>query len=148
MRASSETHATTSRSCTRPRARRTRRGRTSAIDASRATTCASGNHGTATTRPAPGTDDGGQYRCFTGAMTRGGGESRGQLVALQAHLLDRVEAAVLVTDFSGTVLYANPYCEVLYGLGPDELVGENARKLALQPMGPELLSEIAKEIFP
>jgi PAS domain S-box-containing protein len=80
-------------------------------------------------------------------MTRGGGEPRGQLVALQAHLLDRVQAAVTVTDFSGTVLYANPYCEVLYGLGPDELVGENAQELALQPVGPELLSEIAKDIF-
>src|SRR5207244_2210204 len=50
------------------------------------------NHDTATTRSAPGTDDGCRYRCFTGAMTRGGGESRGQLVALQAHLLDRVQA--------------------------------------------------------
>jgi len=54
---------------------------------------------------------------------------------------------VTVTDFSGTVLYANPYCEVLYGLGPDELVGENAQELALQPVRPELLSEIAKDIF-
>src|SRR5258705_5068754 len=80
-------------------------------------------------------------------MTRGGGESRGQLVALQAYLPDRVQAAVTVTDFSGTVLYANPYCEVLYGLGPDELVGENAQELALQPVRPELLSEIAKDIF-
>jgi PAS domain S-box-containing protein len=80
-------------------------------------------------------------------MTAGGGETRGQLVALQAHLLDRVQAAVLVTDFSGTVLFANQYCQALYGLGPDELVGENARELALQPVRPELISEIAKEIF-
>ena len=80
-------------------------------------------------------------------MTRGGGEARGPLVALQAHLLDRVQAAVLVLDFAGTVLYANPYCEVLYGLGPDELLGENAQELALQPVRPELLAEIAKEIF-
>ncbi len=80
-------------------------------------------------------------------MTKGGGEARGQLVTLQSHLLDRVQAAVLVTDFSGTVLFANPYCEVLYGLGPDELVGENAQELALQPVRPELLSEIARDIF-
>jgi len=73
-------------------------------------------------------------------MTAGGGETRGQLVALQAHLLDRVQAAVLVTDFSGAVLFANPYCEVLYGLGPDELIGENAQELALQPVRPELIS--------
>jgi len=79
-------------------------------------------------------------------MTRGGGEPRGQLVALQAHLLDRVQAAVLVLDFAGTVLYANPYCEVLYGLGPDELLGENAQELALQPVRPELVSEVAREI--
>ncbi len=77
----------------------------------------------------------------------GGRRTRGQLVALQAHLLDRVQAAVLVTDFSGTVLFANQYCQALYGLGPDELVGENARELALQPVRPELISEIAKEIF-
>jgi PAS domain S-box-containing protein len=80
-------------------------------------------------------------------MTAGGGTTRGQLVALQAHLLDRVQAAVLVTDFSGTVLFANQYCQVLYGLGPDELIGENARELALQPVRPELISEIAKDIF-
>jgi PAS domain S-box-containing protein len=80
-------------------------------------------------------------------MTAGGGETRGQLVALQAHLLDRVQAAVLVTDFSGAVLFANPYCEVLYGLGPDELIGENAQELALQPVRPELISEIARDIF-
>jgi len=76
-----------------------------------------------------------------------GAVTRGQLVALQAHLLDRVQAAVLVTNFDGTVLYANPHCEVLYGLGPDELLGENARELALQPVRPELISEIAREIF-
>jgi PAS domain S-box-containing protein len=80
-------------------------------------------------------------------MTAGGGVTRGQLVTLQAHLLDRVQAAVLVTDFDGTVLFANPYCEQLYGLGPDELIGENARELALQPVRPELITEIAKEIF-
>ncbi len=54
---------------------------------------------------------------------------------------------MLVTNFDGTVLYANPHCEVLYGLGPDELIGENARELALQPVRPELISEIAREIF-
>ncbi len=80
-------------------------------------------------------------------MTRGGRTARGQLVALQAHLLDRVQAAVLVTDLEGTILFANPYCEVLYGMGPDELVGESAEELALQPVRPELIPEIAREIF-
>jgi PAS domain S-box-containing protein len=72
---------------------------------------------------------------------------RARMVALESHLLDRVQAAVLVTDLTGVVLFANPYCEVLYGRTPDEMVGEQARDFALEPLTPELLSEIAMSLM-
>ena len=43
------------------------------------------------------------------------------LIGVESRLLDRIRAAVMVTSLDGTVLYANPYCEVLYGRTPEEL---------------------------
>lgn len=75
-----------------------------------------------------------------------GGLPRPRLVSLESHLLDRVQAAVLVTDLSGLVVFANPYCEVLYGRGPEDLVGENGLEFS-DPIRPELMSEIGEAIL-
>jgi PAS domain S-box-containing protein len=69
--------------------------------------------------------------CFTEAMTTGG-TTHGR-VALESQALERMQAAVLLTDLSGVVLYANSYCEILYGRSPDELVGEYAGQFASDP---------------
>ena len=76
-----------------------------------------------------------------------GGLPRERSVALESHLLDRVQAAVFVTDLAGVVVFANPYCEVLYGVGPDEIVGRRARDLAPEAITPEVLAQIANEIM-
>ena len=39
-------------------------------------------------------------------------------IGVESRLLDRIRAGVIVTTLDGTVLYANPYCEVLYGRTP------------------------------
>ena len=71
-------------------------------------------------------------------------------VGLESQLLERVQAAVLVTDLLGVVRFANSYCEILYGLSPDELVGKDARRFAANPTtdrsAPKILSEISEAI--
>ena len=52
----------------------------------------------------------------------------------------------MVTDLAGVVLFANPYCEILYGRNADHLVGEDAKRLMI-PIAPELVSEIGTAIF-
>jgi PAS domain S-box-containing protein len=78
---------------------------------------------------------------------KAGGAKRPHLVALESQLLDRVQAAVLVTDFAGVVVYANPYCEILYGRSTDELVGENALRYSTEPIRPAVMTEIADAIL-
>src|SRR5262245_51724038 len=70
-----------------------------------------------------------------------------RLAALESHLLDRVHAAVLVVDLDGTVIFANPYCELLYGSPPDEMIGENAMRYAFEPLTPELISDIQDAVL-
>ena len=70
-----------------------------------------------------------------------------QLVALESHLLDRVQAAVLVTDSRGVVVFANSYCEVLYGRSPDEIVGRERLDLRHRADPPEVMSEIGEAIL-
>ncbi len=76
----------------------------------------------------------------------------GQLVALESHLLDSVQAAVLVTDLDGVVIYANRQCEVLYGRNPKQLVGVDATHFGADsnnpgPMTPGLFPEIARNVL-
>ena len=78
---------------------------------------------------------------------KSGGAPRPHLVALESHLLDRVQAAVLVTDFAGVVVYANPYCEILYGRSTDELLGENGLKYSTEPIRPDVMTEIGEAIL-
>jgi PAS domain S-box-containing protein len=81
-----------------------------------------------------------------------GGSARGQLIALESHLLDWVQAAVLVTDLNGVVIYANQHCEVLYGRNSKHLVGVDANCFGgdaekPSPLARALFPEIAAEVF-
>ena len=79
-------------------------------------------------------------------MARGG--SGRLLVGLDASgLLDHVEAAVLATTLEGIILYANPYCEVLYGRSPESLSGRQSADYATQDVSPELTAEIGEAIL-
>ena len=71
--------------------------------------------------------------------------SRGRLVDLGAEILDRVDAAVLVVDLDGIVLYANQYCAHLYGRGPDELLGDEPARFSIEPIS-ELSSGVIGSI--
>src|SRR3954447_5656865 len=76
----------------------------------------------------------------------GGDAGRTRLVALDSSLLDHVQAAVLVMDLSGVIVFANPYCETLYGHHPDNLIGESGLKFS-HPVKPELMQEIGAAIL-
>jgi PAS domain S-box-containing protein len=70
------------------------------------------------------------------------------LVGLEtAGLLDHVDAAVIATTLEGVILYANPYCEKLYGRAPDMLVGQPSTEYAVDPISPELRHEIGRAIL-
>ncbi|MDQ1481920.1 MAG: hypothetical protein QOI44_2781, partial [Actinomycetota bacterium] len=80
------------------------------------------------------------------------GAPRGQFIALESHLLDWVQAAVVVTDLAGVVMYANQHCEVLYGRKPKQLVGVDALHFGPEtsnpgPITPGLYPEISREVF-
>src|SRR6202022_3320926 len=70
------------------------------------------------------------------------------LVGLDAAgLLDHVDAAVIATTLEGVILYATPYCEVLYGRPPAALVGQPSGEYAADPVPPELTREIGVAIL-
>jgi PAS domain S-box-containing protein len=68
---------------------------------------------------------------------------RSLFVTPASHLLDRVDAAVILVDLDGVVLYANQHCALLYGRRLEEMIGEHADKFSLAPIGPDLRAEIA-----
>jgi PAS domain S-box-containing protein len=72
---------------------------------------------------------------------------RGRLVDLGAQILDRVDAAILVVDLEGVVLYANPYCSYLYGRAPEELIGDQSSRFMMEPLQPDLAAEIGAQIL-
>ena len=72
---------------------------------------------------------------------------RGRLVDLGAEILDRVDAAILVVDLDGVVLYANQYCAHLYGRTPEELRGDQSDRFSIEPVTPELRSQIGEKIL-
>jgi PAS domain-containing protein len=77
---------------------------------------------------------------------------RGRLIALESHLLDWVQAAVLITDVAGVVVYANQHCEVLYGRNSKQLVGVDALCFGPESSNPGattpgLFPDIAGEVF-
>ena len=70
------------------------------------------------------------------------------LVGLDAAgLLEHVDAAVIATTLDGVILYANPYCEVLYGRPPARLIGQRSGDYAADPVPPELTHEIGVAIL-
>ena len=77
---------------------------------------------------------------------RSGITPRARLAALESHLLDRVKAAVLVTDLEGVVIFANPFCEVLYGSPPEAMIGQDALRYSFESLTPELISEIGDAV--
>lgn len=64
-----------------------------------------------------------------------------------AGLLDHVDAAVIATTLDGVILYANPYCEKLYGRAPDLLVGQPSAEYSADPVSAELTHEIGLAIL-
>src|SRR5579862_5187166 len=69
------------------------------------------------------------------------------LIGVESRLLDRVRAAVLVTSLEGMVLYANPYCEVLYGRTPAELEGNDSSGFSAEPLDASTLSDIGTALM-
>jgi PAS domain S-box-containing protein len=69
------------------------------------------------------------------------------LIGVESRLLDRVRAAVMVTSLDGTVLYANPYCEVLYGRTPPELEGQASAEFAAEPLDASQVSDIGRALM-
>ncbi|HEY6317041.1 MAG TPA: SpoIIE family protein phosphatase [Acidimicrobiia bacterium] len=71
----------------------------------------------------------------------------GRLIGLDAGLLDHVDAAVIVTTLDGEILYANRYCEVLYGRPSSHLVGEQSTVFSADPVEPAQRAEIGRAIL-
>jgi PAS domain S-box-containing protein len=69
------------------------------------------------------------------------------LIGIESRLLDRIRAAVLVTSLDGTVLYANPYCETLYGRSPEELQGQASAKFSAEPVDAATINEIGAALL-
>src|SRR5690242_11074686 len=68
------------------------------------------------------------------------------LVGLESELLERVDAAVLVVDLEGRILYANRYVENLYGWSPDEVVGKRSSELSDVAIGDQQAAEIGEAL--
>jgi PAS domain S-box-containing protein len=68
------------------------------------------------------------------------------LVGVESRLLDRIRTAVMVMSLDGTVLYANPYCEVLYGRTPAELEGQTSSDFTAEPLDASQTSDIGRAL--
>ncbi len=75
------------------------------------------------------------------------GHPLAQMISLEPRLLDLVAAAVIVSDLSGTVIFANAFCESLYGIRPEDLVGERATRLSPEPLAAEQMREISDAVL-
>jgi PAS domain S-box-containing protein len=69
------------------------------------------------------------------------------LIGVESRLLDRIRAAVMVTSLDGTVLYANPYCEVLYGRTPAELEGQTSADFTAEPLDASRVGDIGRALL-
>jgi len=69
------------------------------------------------------------------------------LIGVESRLLDRIRAAVIVTSLDGTVLYANPYCETLYGRSPEELEGRDSADFAAEPLDASTIGDIGRALL-
>jgi PAS domain S-box-containing protein len=55
----------------------------------------------------------------------------GEQVRLPTLFLNALQAAVIATDLSGTVIYWNPFAEQLYGWSPEEVLGRNIMEITV-----------------
>jgi PAS domain S-box-containing protein len=69
-----------------------------------------------------------------------------RLVNFEAAVMDRLNAAVIVCDLSGRLIYANPFAEQMYGRPASELVGSLAEGLAGVELDPSTAVEIMGEL--
>ena len=69
------------------------------------------------------------------------------LIGVETRLLDRIRAAVLVTSLDGIVLYANPYCETLYGRSPEELEGQASGDFSAEPLDAATIGDIGAALL-
>ncbi len=60
----------------------------------------------------------------------------------QAHLLDAVEQAVIVTDLEGHVVYWNPFAEQLYGWSAEEAIGRTTIEIIASEESRQYATEI------
>ena len=52
-------------------------------------------------------------------------------VQLPSLFLNAIEAAIIATDLSGTVIYWNPFAEKLYGWSSQEVMGRNIMEITV-----------------
>ncbi len=62
-------------------------------------------------------------------------------------VLDHANAAVIVTSLEGEILYANRYCQVLYGRSVSDLLGQQSAQFAADPVSPAMTAEIGRSIL-
>jgi diguanylate cyclase (GGDEF)-like protein/PAS domain S-box-containing protein len=89
------------------------------------------------------------WRAAREAMpSRGDGAERPEENGLQSALLDEIDASVLATDMTGTVISWNSGAEVLYGWTREEAIGRNARDLVVPEsteQAERLLAELSRD---
>jgi PAS domain S-box-containing protein len=61
---------------------------------------------------------------------------------LRARLVDQVQAALVVTDLAGRILYWNRHAEALYGWSPAEVLGADVVTLGIASRDPRIGAEI------
>jgi sigma-B regulation protein RsbU (phosphoserine phosphatase) len=69
-----------------------------------------------------------------------------RLVNFEAAVMDRLNAAVIVCDLTGRLIYANPYAERMYGRPASELVGAMAEEVAGVELDPSTALRILGEL--
>jgi diguanylate cyclase (GGDEF)-like protein/PAS domain S-box-containing protein len=89
------------------------------------------------------------WRAAREAMpSRGDTEPRPEENGLQSALLDEIDASVLATDMTGTVISWNSGAETLYGWSREEAIGLNARDLvvpASTEQAERLMAELSRD---
>ncbi|HET7677050.1 MAG TPA: PAS domain S-box protein [Candidatus Limnocylindrales bacterium] len=91
-------------------------------------------------------DTSGAMRGTTATERRAGDPNDGQPFELEllgaVHLLDQVQASVIVTDRNGRVISWNPHAELLFGWSREEALGREIGELTVFPEDASLAEEI------
>ena len=67
-------------------------------------------------------------------------------IEFQAHLLDAIEEAAIVTDPGGKIIYWNPSAERLYGWPASEAIGRNIGDISVASLSQEQAGEILERL--